>query len=223
MGVALDLIGQQFGRLTVVAHGDTLRSPSGKPRRTWNCTCSCGGVAAVVTEKLTSGHTQSCGCLQRERTGNANRKHGKTRTQVYRTWCNMLSRCGDAINTSTLHYGQRGIRVCNRWQESFENFYADMGDPPTPKHSIERNDSNGHYEPGNCRWATKVEQVNNTSRNRYLEFNGERLTVPQWAQRVGISPKAIHDRLLMGWSVERALTQKPNPKRQAAGVRSQCR
>ena len=104
-------------------------------------------------------------------------------------------------------YGGRGITVCDRWKDSFAQFYADMGPKPSAAHSIDRIDSDGHYEPGNCRWATATEQANNwKTRNRRISYNGETLTLPQWAQRLGLSRESLRDRLDSGWSIEKAVT-----------------
>jgi hypothetical protein len=104
-------------------------------------------------------------------------------------------------------YGARGIQICERWDNSFEAFYADMGPRPGPEYSIDRRDVNGHYEPGNCRWATDTEQANNKRNNHYIEHNGERKTITQWAQEVGLHPSTIRQRLKLGWSTERAMTR----------------
>ena len=107
-------------------------------------------------------------------------------------------------------YIDRGITVCERWLR-YENFLADMGRKPTPKHSIDRIDNDKGYEPGNCRWATAEEQMNNTTVVRKLTFDGVALSVSQWARRLGISPTAMRARLKI-MSVDEAIT-KPVPKR----------
>jgi len=133
-------------------------------------------------------------------------KHGMTGTRVHNTWLRMLDRCK---NDRQRTYGKRGIQVCERWQ-SFEAFYADMGEPPTDDHSIDRIDNDGNYCPGNCRWATRTQQARNTSRNTILEHNGMAMTLAQWSQQTGIKASTICRRLYVsGWTVARALTEKP--------------
>ena len=130
-----------------------------------------------------------------------NRKHGMYQSYVYSSWKNMKHRCYYIYHNSYDGYGGRGITVCERWH-NFINFYADMGDPPTQQHSIDRIDNNGNYEPGNCRWATKKEQVNNTQQNRFIEYQGKRLTIAQWAEKTGIPRGRLYWRINNQWSVE---------------------
>jgi len=135
--------------------------------------------------------------------------HGHARagakTREYRAWCNMIQRCTNPRATYYRAYGGRGIRVCERWLH-FENFLSDMG-PCRPHFSLERKDTNGDYEPGNCRWATRAEQARNSRSNRLLTHAGKTLCLVDWAAEVGISEKVISDRLRLGWAVPRALTE----------------
>ncbi|HEY9737554.1 MAG TPA: hypothetical protein V6D06_14770 [Trichocoleus sp.] len=116
----------------------------------------------------------------------------------------MKSRCHNPNNAAYDRYGGRGIVVCDRWRESFENFYADMGPRPSEQHSIDRINNDGNYEPGNCRWATDKQQSRNTRRNRLLTYNGETLFLDEWAERLSISKHTLQTRLWRGWSVEEA-------------------
>ena len=133
-------------------------------------------------------------------------KHGKTETAEYRTWTKIKERCYNANSDRFKDYGGRGIKVCDRWLHSFENFLADMGLKPTPKHSIERNQNDGDYAPDNCVWATPKQQGNNRRDNHVLTFNGQTLTVTEWAETTGIERNAIYYRLRAGWGVEKALS-----------------
>lgn len=119
----------------------------------------------------------------------------------------MKSRCENPRNARYADYGGRGITVCDRWKDSFENFIADMGPPPTPSHSIEREDNSRGYEPGNCRWATDIEQGNNQRSNVLIEYNGKTQTIAQWARELGMNYQTLRQRIQKyGWSVERAFS-----------------
>lgn len=142
----LDLTGQQFGRLTVGSS-----TPKG-----WSCLCSCGNTIEKTTKQLRSRRSNSCGCLNLERIT----RHGFARTPTYITWQSMKRRCSNKDNP---RYGGRGITVCERWQ-SFENFFEDMGERPEGMTLDRYPDTDGNYEPGNCRWATKREQRLNQNR-----------------------------------------------------------
>ncbi len=166
MTAMVDMTGRRFGRLTVIERD---HSASGGPA--WCCLCDCGNAASVRGKDLRRGMTESCGCLQRERSASAHRTHGEGRnghrSAEYQIWAGMLSRCLYAGDTNFAKYGARGITVCDRWR--YACFLADMGRRPTPKHSIDRIENNGNYEPGNCRWATASEQMRNTRRQRPAE------------------------------------------------------
>jgi hypothetical protein len=120
----------------------------------------------------------------------------------------MRDRCRNPKHRAYKNYGGRGITVCERWN-SFENFYADVGDRPSPKHSIDRIDNDLGYEPGNVRWADQKTQSRNSRRNRLVAINGETLCLQDWAERMGLGRCTIYDRLRRGWSIERALTTPP--------------
>jgi len=128
----------------------------------------------------------------------------------------MWTRCSNPNSAMYKHYGARGISVCERWR-SFDNFLADMGQRPSPKHSIDRFPNNdGNYEPGNCHWATDIEQHRNRSDNVLVTFNGQTLTCAEWDERLGKKHGFLRDRLSSGWSVEDALTRLPMTKSEAA-------
>ena len=124
----------------------------------------------------------------------------------YLSWRGMRARCNNKKNPNYRKYGERGIKVCDRWQNSFINFLNDMGMRPSRLHSIERIDNDGNYELSNCRWATPTEQANNRRSNRFLEFDGQRLTLAQWSARSGIEITTLHQRISSGWTIERAIT-----------------
>ena len=162
MPAKLNLSGHRFGRLLVLSEADN--KPNGKSQ--WHCRCDCGQNPLVGTAEMRNGEATSCGCLRRETTGLLHTKHNKSKTPEFRTWAAMINRCTNKGGNDYHYYGGRGIQVCQRWLDSFEMFLADMGEKPTPKHTIERVNNNGNYEPSNCKWATRLEQGQNTRRSR---------------------------------------------------------
>lgn len=138
---------------------------------------------------------------------------GNNPTVEYATWAGVKARCLNPNRPGYKDYGGRGIRICERWKNSYLAFLEDMGRKPSTKHSLDRIDNNGNYEPGNCRWATDVEQRTNKRRmnTRYITFNGERKTLTEWSIKTGIKLTTLITRLdSYGWAVDRALTTKPD-------------
>lgn len=205
---ALDIQpGKVFGFLTVVRE----IAKQNRHRR-FLCQCRCGAHAEVDLTNLTNGRQVSCGCHREQVRGQSSATHRLSRSPIYAVWNSMLGRCYREGDSNFKNYGARGIKVCERWH-TFENFLADMGERPTEKHSIERKDNDGDYEPGNCKWATKKEQARNTRRTRLFSFQGRSLTTAEWAAEVGIKEATLSSRLrLYGWSLKRALTT-PVPSR----------
>lgn len=197
----IDLTDERYGRLLVLGYAGRLYG-----RTAWWCRCDCGTVKKIAGNAMRRGATTSCGCYVAELT--PNKTHGRRKSGAYSSWSAMKQRCTNPNNQNYADYGGRGIKVCERWLNNFENFLEDMGERPKG-HSIERVDNDGDYEPGNCRWASQRQQVNNTRQNRYLKFNGRSQTISQWARETGIERRTILRRLKLGWSIERALTEKP--------------
>ena len=206
MGKFKDISKQRFGRLIAIR----FLSKAPKSHSKWLCQCDCGKQAIVSIDHLSTGHTKSCGCLEIESKRLSLMTHGNTankyQTPEYTSWRNMLNRCKKDSGRDYIHYKGRGIKVCDRWKESFQNFLSDMGKKPSKGMSIDRINNNGDYEPGNCRWANQTMQSNNMSTNRLIELNGKRQTVSLWGRELGLNPASIRYRLDIGWSPELALT-----------------
>lgn len=132
-------------------------------------------------------------------------RHGKRWTRAYHTWLQIKDRCLNPRNAAWRNYGGRGIHVSERWKNSFSAFYEDMGDPPVG-HSIDRINNDGDYCKENCRWATQIQQANNTRQNRIIVFRGRRRTLAQWCREFGIPCYIVTDRLSRGWTTEDAFT-----------------
>ena len=196
------MISKKFGRWTVF---EQAKERDNKRHIMWVCKCDCGTIRKVQGSNLRASLSRSCGCISEE----ANRKrlatHGMGSTNIYKIWKGMKSRCYNPNNDSYKYYGGRGIKVCNRWFESFENFLADMG-MPAEEMSIDRIDGDGDYDPSNCKWATHKEQMRNTTSNRMITFNGESKLLTDWADKLNMGSSGLRYRL-KNWPLEKALTQ----------------
>lgn len=203
MSIFIDLTGKRFGRWVVLNRGGVNKHG----RILWKCRCDCGSEREVSSGNLLRHLTKSCGCQRRE-TAARQALHHLTRTPEWNTWVGIRNRCSNRKEPAYKYYGARGISVCDRWQESFTNFLADMGPKPGPKFSIDRVDNDGNYEPGNCRWATQLEQVNNTRHNTHLTFQSRTQNISQWAKELGFpSDNVIVGRIgKLKWTIKKALT-----------------
>lgn len=199
----MDLTGQRYGHLVVIS----LAEKAGK-HTFWWCRCDCGIGSKTTSNRLRTGMTKSCGCIKRSQKPTL--RHGLSRTPTYFTWCAMKARCANPAHDAYRYYGAIGISVCPRWLHGdgilsgFECFVLDMGIKPAG-HSIERDDQNGSYEPGNCRWATQTEQVRHRRNTRTVILDGATTTLAEACERSGVPYPVAHQRLSRGWSAERAL------------------
>lgn len=205
----IQMIGRNFGRLKVIKEAGKTKDNHIK----WLCLCACGGNTVVDGRDLRKGSTTSCGCYSiekaTERVVKFNTKHGECYTRLYRIWNGIHDRCNRKNSKNYRHYGGRGIKVCEEWNDylAFKTWALTNG---YEEHlTIDRINVDGNYEPTNCRWITKQEQQNNKRTNRYIMYNGLTLTVTQWNKKMGYKRGTIENRLLMNWDVERAILEKP--------------
>lgn len=204
-----DYTGVTKGILTVLRPIHVYFDKLTKRRKKWLAKCACGNVIVLEASAVTvTSHVKSCGCLLRksylDKKGKPIKEtHGKTHTRLYRTWRNMKSRCSNLKNHN---YGGKGIRVCDEWLNNFQAFYDwSINNGYDDKLTIDRIDSNGNYEPSNCRWITSKTQAHNISTNVNITFNGETHCLAEWAEILGISYACIHHRYTRNWSIERML------------------
>lgn len=220
MSTRLSIAGERYGRLEAIkrtsadCHGKSL----------WLFRCDCGNVTERVASRVLSGRISSCGCLRAETAASTSRKtaaargraitrHGHAtrgaRSSEYMIWAQIIDRCTNSKSKAYPNYGGRGITVCPEWAASFDAFFSGMGARPGVEFSIDRIDNDGPYSPGNCRWATRVEQKANQRPRKdavYLTHNGETRTRDDWARRIGIKYSTLVERLRRNWPVDRALT-----------------
>jgi len=200
MTARADLSGRRFGRLTAVSPSESKNGLSA-----WLCICDCGKETRPTSGSLVSGNTKSCGCLGRENATRAVTKHGETKTPEYAAWLNAKARCYSPTSTRYSRYGGRGIGMCSEWRSNYMAFLSDMGRRPSPKHSLDRIDVNANYSAGNCRWVTIDVQSRNRTSNVWIEVDGQRMTVTDAAQKLGLPYQKLARRIRDGWSVERAI------------------
>lgn len=194
----VEMIGQRFGRLVVKLFARRTRWPSGMTCLWWRCRCDCGKTKIARTADLRGGDTQNSRKIAT--------RHGMSDAPEYYVWSSMIQRCHTRSDRAYKWYGARGIRVCRRWRNGFENFFADMGRRPSPKHQLERKrNDRGYSPPKNCVWAAKQQQMNNMRSNVRLRAFGKTMTIAQWTRRLGFPRTRIYLRLARGWSIKKAL------------------
>jgi hypothetical protein len=189
-----DLTGRRFGRLVVVGLAERTR----RHKIRYLCKCDCGELKSIDANGLRAGNNLSCGCLRTE-----NRiRHGMHQHPLYNIWKGMRRRCTVDTDRAWDNYGGRGITVCPQWNEEdgINQFIKDMGERPLG-YTLERIDNDGPYSPENCEWVTMSKQKQNTRRSRYIEHDGLRLTLSEWARRLGVSKGRTRRRFLLGQSI----------------------
>lgn len=169
------------------------------------CRCDCGNEREVAPRTLFTGQSHSCGCVARAARGKRSRIHNMKHSREYAAWRAMRYRCCDPNHASYPDYGGRGIKVCEAWLDEFAAFFRDMGRRPSSAHSLDRIDNDGHYEPGNCRWAIDTQQKLNQRRNHRLTYEGRTQTITEWADELGVPRRLLYSRIYRHWTVERAL------------------
>lgn len=194
-----DMTGQQFGRLTV-EH----RVFEGTKNSRWQCRCICGSVTTIYRSALINGLTQSCGCLRREVNAARIKTHGMAESLEHLLWQAIRRWCGQPSDPAWKNYGGRGILVCDRWNRSFVSFMADMGARPEGA-TLDRFDGNGHYEPGNCRWATYEQQARSRRSTVWVTYLGLTMSLAEACSLTGVKLGTAVSRRHRGWPQERWL------------------
>lgn len=206
MGKFKDLTGMKIGRLLVLGFADRRGN---KNLLYWHCQCDCGQKVDVSGNSLRSGSVKSCGCYQHEcrvsRMSKIATTHGLSKTREYTIWGKMKARCYNKNDTAYLNYGGRGIKICERWKNSFLSFFKDMGNCPVG-FSIERIDNDGDYEPDNCKWASHKEQSNNRRSNIKIAAYGEIKSLKEWSEVLNIPEFRLYRRYACGVSMDKLLS-----------------
>lgn len=199
-----DITGLKFGRLTIIK-----KSISKGNHSMWECLCDCGKIFIVRGDSVTSGHTKSCGCLVGEMAIKTHTRHNMSHSRPYNIWAQMTERCTNKNNIKSFaNYIARGITVCGEWK-TFEGFWKDMQEGYSDELTIDRINVNKGYSKENCRWATYEQQENNRRVNKFLSYNGETLTMSQWARKLNVNAYLIFQRVKRGKPIEEVLSKTP--------------
>jgi len=187
----IDITGHKYNKLLVLRQVEDING-----RKAFECLCDCGNLTKTTSKRLRNGNTKTCGCLYKTNAV----KHRLIKTPEYYSWVNMKTRCLNKKCSRYKDYGGRGIKICNEWIESFEQFYADMGPKPEPKnmYSIDRINNDGDYEPSNCKWSTVLEQANNKTKSEKARIQ------KMYAKRYGVSYHSVRRYVTMGMAPHHA-------------------
>jgi hypothetical protein len=202
----VDITGNKYGKLLVINREG--RNKSNKI--TWKCRCDCGKEVIVTGNNLKNGHTQSCGCLHKEADLRKAKRNNMSETKLGKAWYNMIYRATSPKNREAHRYLNRGITVCDEWRDSFESFVKwSMDNGYADNLSLDRINNNKGYSPDNCRWVNQLTQVRNRENTIYLEYKGEKKTLKEWADILGIKYQTLFNRLRDSkWDVE-SIIEKP--------------
>lgn len=192
-GLPADHTGRTFGKWTALSRGSNRGV-----RTTWLCRCDCGTEREVMTNHLVRGTSKSCGCTPHTVA------EPRSEHPLYGTWCNIVQRCTNPNNPQYRDYGARGIRMCDEWRADFLQFVADMGEKPTPVHTVERKDNDKGYGPDNCEWADRTAQNRNTRRNHLVLYNGRLMPLVEACELSGVNYGTAKWRLRNGRTEEEA-------------------
>ena len=191
-------LGNKYGRLLVIEQVASINE-----KAAWLSRCDCGNTKIVTGDSLRTGKVSSCGCYQKEMYGLSSKTHGMSKTQTYRSWQEMKTRCFDKTSVSYKNYGGRGITVCKRW-DKFENFIFDMGVRPKGA-TLDRIKTNKGYSPSNCKWSTRTEQNRNKRSNILISYKGEKLCLSEWCEKLNLKYPRTYNRIVVNkWPVAKA-------------------
>lgn len=196
----IEWVNQRFGFLTVIG-SVPVRFENGKRQWYWKVRCTCGKEKVMKPYEVINGHSVSCGCHRKNRSP-SNKSHNESHTRLHSIWCDMTRRC-----RSNPHYFGRGISVCKEWEsfERFRDWAVEKG--YTDELTIERKDVNGNYSPENCEWIPLAVQARNRTTTKWVNYNGERMSLAQAVEIAGLPYKQVHWRIQHGWSIEDALSK----------------
>lgn len=201
MSIKIDLTGQKYGKLTVL---EIAVDEVGKKKK-WLCKCDCGNKIIVYGSNLRSGHTKSCIQCGYDLMKALNTKHGHSNTPIYYVWNTMLSRCYRQSSNSFQNYGGRGIKVCAEWHDAKTFISWAIQNKYAPGMEIDRIDVDGDYCPENCRFIPRLENANNKTNNKLIEYNGEKRTIAEWSRYFEVNYKNLSRNLKKGYSLEEAI------------------
>ena len=226
-----DRTGEKIGRLTIICRDKDFIGKNGAKRKMWKCKCDCGNVVSVRDDSLNGKHTLSCGCLHKERAsevgkkvGGRKTKEGVSREPLYNTWYLMIYRCNNPKSKAYHNYGERGIEVCEEWDNGLEGYKKfkewALSNGYDGVNTLDRIDNNKGYAPDNCRWVTDAEQNRNKRNNKWITYNGETHIEADWERILGFKRGVLNRRFGIGWSVEEALSTPVGKRRTQKTVKN---